>query len=60
MDAMENNVFRASHQKSNNNDMNDLDDLIKQLEEKGNKKKKNDTKLPMITTRDKFHKQEKK
>ena len=56
MDAMENNVFRVSHQ-NNNNDMNDLDDLIKELEEKGNKKKKNDTKFPMITTRDKFHKQ---
>lgn len=31
MDAMENNIFRVSHQNNNhnNNDMNDLDDLIK-------------------------------
>lgn len=42
--------------------MNDLDDLIKELEEKGTKKKteKHSNKLPMINTKDKFYKAEKK
>lgn len=57
MDA-ENNVFKVNNNFQNNSDMNDLDELIKEIEEKG-KKKKND-KLPMITTKDKFHKPEKK
>lgn len=34
--------------------MDDLDNLIKELEEKGKKKKED--KLPMIQTKDKFHK----
>lgn len=38
--------------------MDELDDLIRELEVKG--KKKNDVKLPMIQTKDKFHKPEKK
>lgn len=56
---MDNNIFKVNAPKDNN-DMNDLDELIKELEEKGMKKKKNDTKLPMITTKDKFTKAEKK
>lgn len=36
--------------------MDDLDSLIKELEEKGKKKKKDDDKLPMIQTREKFNK----
>lgn len=59
MDAIDNNIFKVNAPKDNN-DMNDLDELIKELEEKGMKKKKNDTKLPMITTKDKFTKAEKK
>ena len=40
--------------------MDDLDSLIKELEEKGKKKGKKDEKLPYIQTKEKFHKPEKK
>lgn len=40
--------------------MDDLDNLIKELEEKGKNKKDKNEKLPMIQTKDKFHKPEKK
>lgn len=40
-----------------NNDLEDLDSLIKELEEKGNKKRESVSKLPLITnTNDKFYK----
>lgn len=70
-DAIDANPFKLAENKSggrnqqndnaNGNDMDDLDSLIKELEEKGKKKgNKKQEKLPYIQTKDKFHKPEKK
>ena len=55
---MDKNGFGNSHYKGGDNgggDLDDLDSLIKELEEKGNKKK-DKSKLPFLNTREKFNK----